>query len=413
MSLILLKLHWFYMRYRHATLQNDILNVCQLRSTARRASAARTISDTKRNTIVHGKCELDSHADTIVAGSNCAILNYTGKVCDVSPYRDDYDPVTNIPIVKAATAWQSPHTGQTYILVFNEALWMGDTLHHSLLNPNQMRHYSIKVQDNPMSDQPLSIITDDDEFSMELRMDGTIVCFDSSTPSQEELQQCPHIVLSSPHPWDPHSVSFPRARLSLEEVVANARLISSVGVGTKRAFQEDEGGSGDGSIFSLTAMQRRICGMSTLSEKPLERNEEIDTGKTDVPITHTFVSSDRHSDVSPQQLSERWGIGLKAAKETLRKTTQRFLRSAVLPLSRRYRTDMMFERKTLRGQWSTDTMDGRCKSLDGNRYAQVFANKSYFSRIYPMDSKRKAGDSLRLFCQEFGVPEKLLFDGSK
>ena len=30
-----------------------------------------------------------------------------------------------------------------------------------------------------------------------------------------------------------------------------------------------------------------------------------------------------------------------------------------------------------------------------------------------MDSKKKAGDALRLFCQEFGVPEKLTFDGSK
>jgi hypothetical protein len=58
-------------------------------------------------------------------------------------------------------------------------------------------------------------------------------------------------------------------------------------------------------------------------------------------------------------------------------------------------------------------MDARCKSLDGNKYAQVFANKAYFSRVYPMDSKRKAGDALRLFCQEFGVPERLTFDGSK
>ena len=30
-----------------------------------------------------------------------------------------------------------------------------------------------------------------------------------------------------------------------------------------------------------------------------------------------------------------------------------------------------------------------------------------------MDSKRKAGDALRLFCQEFGVPKRLTFDGSK
>ena len=30
-----------------------------------------------------------------------------------------------------------------------------------------------------------------------------------------------------------------------------------------------------------------------------------------------------------------------------------------------------------------------------------------------MDSKKKAGNALRLFCQEFGAPEKLTFDGSK
>ena len=30
-----------------------------------------------------------------------------------------------------------------------------------------------------------------------------------------------------------------------------------------------------------------------------------------------------------------------------------------------------------------------------------------------MDSKIKAGDSLRLFCCEFGVQESLTFDGSK
>ena len=136
-------------------------------------------------------------------------------------------------------------------------------------------------------------------------------------------------------------------------------------------------------------------------------------GNTYVPVLNTFSSSGRHSDVTPASLSEWWGISLQLATKTLKKTNQRFLRSAVLPLSRRYRTDKVFSRKTLSGDWSTDTMDGRCKSLEGNKYAQVFANKGYFARIYPMDSKKKAGDALRLFCQEFGVPERLTFDGSK
>ena len=39
--------------------------------------------------------------------------------------------------------------------------------------------------------------------------------------------------------------------------------------------------------------------------------------------------------------------------------------------------------------------------------------KQHFAKIYQMDSKLKAGDALKLFCQEFGVPEKLTFEGSK
>ena len=388
-------------------------HICQLTSSTRRTAAASTKANRKA-AITYGRCELDSHADTIVAGSNCTILQYTGKVCDVSPYRDDYAPVSNVPIVSAATAWQSSFTGETYILVFNEALWMGDSMDTSLINPNQLRHFGTQVQDNPVSDLPLSIITEDNEFSMELRMSGTIIYADTHTPSDNELRTCKHIHLSSPHQWNPHNVVFPKCRRSLEDVVHDSRLISAM---SSKPFSDDVNGGTNDVVFDLTSAQRRIAGMQvdnkSINNETLQRNEDIDPGLTDVPTPSTFQSQSRHSDVSPQELSERWGISLKAATNTLRKTTQRFLRSAVLPLSRRYRTDMMFERKTLRGQWSTDTMDGRCKSLDGNRYAQVFANKSYFSRIYPMDSKKKAGDALRLFCQEFGVPEKLTFDGSK
>ena len=176
------------------------------------------------------------------------------------------------------------------------------------------------------------------------------------------------------------------------------------------------------SIFSLDSIQRKISSLfynkpAIVDDEPvkksLRRDLSIDPGTSDAPVLHTFQSSERHADVTPQQLSERWGIILSAASKTLQKTTQKFQRSAILPLSRRYRADRVFSRKTLSGEWSTDTMDGRCKSLDGNRYAQVFANKKYFSHIYPMDSKSKVGDALKLFCQEFGVPQHLTFDGSK
>ena len=71
------------------------------------------------NETTFGRIELDSHADTIVCGRNCLVLEYTGRECDVSPYTDAYESIKNIPIVQAATAWTSKETGETYILVFN------------------------------------------------------------------------------------------------------------------------------------------------------------------------------------------------------------------------------------------------------------------------------------------------------
>jgi hypothetical protein len=84
----------------------------------------------------YGRMELDSHADTIVLGSNAIVMHYTTRECDVSPYSDAYDPIKNVPIVTGATAMTCAKTGMTLILLFNEAIWMGDLLDHSLINPN-------------------------------------------------------------------------------------------------------------------------------------------------------------------------------------------------------------------------------------------------------------------------------------
>jgi hypothetical protein len=94
-------------------------------------------------------------------------------------------------------------------------------------------------------------------------------------------------------------------------------------------------------------------------------------------------------------------------------TTQHGVRSAILPLSRRYKADRVFERPLLRGHFYTDTVDGHCKSLDGNSYAQVFATKDLFVVAYPMATKSLAGEGLRQFVHDFGRPEFLTSDGSK
>jgi hypothetical protein len=101
---------------------------------------SRTVARVREERTIYSRLELDSHADTIVLGRNCIVLAHTGRECDVSPYTDSYESIKGVSIVTGATAWTSQVTGETCILVFNEALWMGEVLEHSLLNPNQMRH---------------------------------------------------------------------------------------------------------------------------------------------------------------------------------------------------------------------------------------------------------------------------------
>ena len=399
----------------------SLRKIAQFNSTNRRNIAAMKANKNKPSSEFKiGKIELDSHADTIVAGSNCIVMHYTGRECDVSPYTKEYKPIQDVPIVQAATAWQSPESGQLYILIFNEALWMGDTLDHTLVNPNQLRHYGITVQDNPACDKPLYFMTEDSEFSMELKRKGTIIYSDTFTPSAKELNDNPKIIMSSPHPWDPTKVTFNNNARSLEEEISEARGINSIEVQNFAPCIFNSGELNHRLIKSVeshdrivsTIATRRIISGSNKANPNISR-ETINIGSNDLPVAYTFQSSKRHNDVTPEDLSERWCISLNQAASTIKRTTQNFLRSAILPIARRYRADRMFQRKTLVGDWSTDTLDGRIVSLNGNKYAQVFANKSYFAKIYPMDSKSKCGEALKIFCQEFGVPERLTFDGSK
>ena len=110
-------------------------------------------------------------------------------------------------------------------------------------------------------------------------------------------------------------------------------------------------------------------------------------------------------------ISEWWYVGLSQANTTLNATTQRLVQSALLPLSHQYRADRMYERPQIRGTIYMDTMGGRHKSLDGNRYSQVFTNDSFFAVSYPMDKKSSAGQALKQFIAEFGIPDRIVCDG--
>ena len=77
-----------------------------------------------------GRCEMDSHADTCVAGSNCTMLELTERTANVEAYSPEY-PSKKIPIATVATAYDCPNSGATYVLIVNKALYFGDSLRYA------------------------------------------------------------------------------------------------------------------------------------------------------------------------------------------------------------------------------------------------------------------------------------------
>ena len=80
--------------------------------------------------------ECDTNADTCCLRKNFIISQYTTRSADVYAYDKSYEPIDNIPIVTGMKAYDDDATGQTYILVFHEALYCGNKLDYSLINPN-------------------------------------------------------------------------------------------------------------------------------------------------------------------------------------------------------------------------------------------------------------------------------------
>lgn len=98
---------------------------------------------------------------------------------------------------------------------------------------------------------------------------------------------------------------------------------------------------------------------------------------------------------------------------TLDATAQHHVRSAIMPLSRRYRMDRMHEVPRLRCAMSTDAMDPRCKGVHGYKHCQVFRNKDIFAAAYPNEKTSNCHAALKQFISDYGAADSMITDGLK
>ena len=328
---------------------------------------------------VQASNECDTNADTCCLGKNFVILEYTQRTADVYAYDKSIKPIENVPIVSAATAWDDPITGQTYIIVINEALYYGTKLDHSLINPNQVRAYGINFWDNPYDrERGLRIEVDDIVVAMETK--GTKVFFDTRAPSEKELQECHHLQFTSKREWNPGKVMM--------KEVGTKEPINNVPMGLKER---------------LTAQVPQISEVN-----------RYETTLEDIPTRQTYTSHERHAKASSEVLADRFAIGIERANATMKATLQRGVRSAILPISRRYRADRQFNVKRLAGKFATDTLWSKTKSLRGTKAMQIYSNKCGFNKVYSLEKadNENVGNSMKAFVSDYGAPEHLTYDGA-
>ena len=245
---------------------------------------------------------------------------------------------------------------------------------------------------NPYSSSPLYIESLDHDFVLPLIVEGTNILAHTRTPTGRKLATCRHIVLSSQNEWNPHSIKFPKALIIVGEYNEYQRSIESIRSPVAAVLYDDN--NEDNGIRGYH--RRLIANVKVTSDVKVKISAIV---LDHVPTTCTFVSKERHLSVTTTILSERWLLSLAQTTATLKSTTQKIVRSAVLPLVRRYKADRLYELPCLLGDCYTDTLHGRNKSQSGDKYGQIFAKNAYFSEIYPMDTKKKFGETLCVFYQ--------------
>ena len=233
------------------------------------------------------RCEMDSHADTCVAGPNFRIEEYTGEHCDVTPYSNDYKPITDVPIVNALTAYTNESTGETLVLRFNQVLWYGNRLGMSLINPNQIRHYGLTVSDDPTDKNREFGITGED-FVVPFDISGTTVFFKSRAPTRWEMENCRLVELTCDSPWNPTDVNIAAittdtpSSLPAIEISEYRKVCALDGVTNHRVKPEFD--ESDLAVYDQSSMVTRMVGAVKIATAYRDNST--------MNVSHNFLFSD-------------------------------------------------------------------------------------------------------------------------
>jgi hypothetical protein len=168
-----------------------------------------------RRTDHHCRMELDTHADTSAFGSDCYVVQETGKTVSVGGFDTTLGEIAEAAVATVAVAYDCPTTFRTYILFFHQALYVASMTTH-LVSPFQMRSFGVMVKDVPLQHIPEelrapdahTIAVLDKNLVIPLKLKGTMSGCTVRKPTLDEVQDSEqmnvtHVVLTDESVWNP------------------------------------------------------------------------------------------------------------------------------------------------------------------------------------------------------------------
>mgnify|MGYP003502375870 FL=1 len=325
---------------------------------------------------------MDTHADTCCAGSNWSLLETTGQFCEVSPFLSTYEPVSEIPLARCCTVWTDQSDSSEHLLVGDQMLWFGNQLPNSLINPNQLRAYGLIVNDDPF-DHSRHFGIDSEHVFIPFDTTGTVVHFDTRVPTEWEKTHLPVILLTG-EDWNPlEEVLRPslstREDFEMRTIKSLSTRQANIASRTNARTEVEKHGEIEATLAKISRVYSEEgfrSGLISAVHIATTYREDIDK-REDERKAYGVITNERHSKVTPEELSRKWNVGLQTAKDTLRVTTQKGIRTAIHPMTRRDRVDHLhLHRQRLKGTWYTDTLLSKVKSKLGNTCANVYTQGS-------------------------------------
>ena len=357
------------------------------------------------------RTELDSHADTCVVGNNTALLVHDfDRPVRVHGYDDTVSHSEACRTISAVIAYDHPESGEAFMLIIHQAILIPG-MKANLLSPMQLRDNDLRVNDepkfmvpNPTEDHHAIYIPEVKGESPALRiplsLHGVTSYFPTRKPTRDEYEKSEldyRLELTSESPeWEPSTTRFQEQEDAMLD--PNGNLLDKP--------------------VSNWSRKRIVAALNTTSQgEPIDHalGEALESAVSCQGIVVLKTSARGHT-IGPETLAKNWSIGLPTAKRTIEATTQSGVRTILHPtLSRRFRTnDRQLRYRRLSHYMFTDTLESRVTSwFCQNKYAQVFATRFGWVRVYPMKKKSDAHEGLSAMAHGDGVPPLIVMDGAK